>query len=65
MWSGFTKRGKKVCLLNPNEKGKKYCAELKSGNRQTNDGSPKVDTTGKLVKLTKEGRAFRSGYLQA
>lgn len=48
------KSGKKVVLLNPAEKGKRYARQLKSGF---------VSETGE--KLTKVDRAFRRGYLTA
>lgn len=59
------KKGKKVTLLNPSEKGKKFAFELKSGTPQTNNGLLKTDKNGKIRSLTKEQRAYRSGYLDA
>lgn len=56
--------GKEVILLNPAEKGRKYAAELSTGMRYTNDGNYKKDASGD-VGLSKEGRAYRSGYLDA
>ena len=47
-----TKTG--IILRNPSEKGKRYARQLKNG---------KVAETGKS--LSKEDRAFRSGYLTA
>lgn len=49
-----SKSGKKIVLLNPAEKGKRYSRQIKSG---------KVNETGK--KLKKTDIAFRLGYLQA
>ncbi|MCM1556217.1 MAG: hypothetical protein NC087_01645 [Anaeroplasma bactoclasticum] len=63
-WFGV-KKGKQVCLLNPNEKGKKYSTELKSNTKQTNAGTIKKDSTGKPLKLTEKERMFRVGYLNA
>ena len=56
--------GKERTLLNPAEKGRKYANELKTGIRKTNDGRYKPDKNGD-VGLTKEGRAYRAGYLDA
>ena len=60
-----TRRGKKVTLLNPAEKGRKYAAELKSGVRATNDHVVKRDKKGNKMRLTKSQRIWRSGYLSA
>lgn len=49
-----TKTGKKIVLLNPNEKAKRYARQLKIG---------KVRETGK--KLSTNDMAFRVGYLSA
>ena len=49
-----TKTGKKIILLNPNEKAKRYARQLKVG---------KVRETGK--KLSNSDRAFRVGYISA
>ena len=49
-----TRKGNKVVLRNPSEKGKRYARQLKSG---------KVQETGK--KLSNTDRAFRIGYLTA
>ena len=57
--------GRKFTALNPSGKGAKYAKELKDGKRVTNSGSPKLNVNGKQMSLTKEQRAFRSGYLQA
>ena len=54
-----TKKGKVITLLNPQEKRDKFYAELKLGEKITNDYEPKN------VKLTREERAYRSGYLAA
>ena len=58
-------RGKKFTLLNPAEKGKKAAKELKTGKRFTNDGQPKRGRNGQQLNVTKEGKAWRSGYLNA
>ena len=49
-----TKNNKKVVLLNPAEKGKRYARQMKDG---------KVKETGKELKPT--DYAFRAGYLAA
>lgn len=49
-----TKKGNKIVLRNPSEKGKRYARQLKSG---------KVQETGKTLSNT--DRAFRIGYLTA
>lgn len=62
----ISKGGKKITLLNPSEKGRKYADELRNGVRQRNDGLLKVDSVfGKPVRLTKAQRAYRAGYLDA
>ena len=53
-------KGEKRLVLNPNGKGGKAAYELKHGVRITNEGVVKKDKP-----LTKEGKAWRSGYLQA
>ena len=58
-------RGKLFTLLNPAEKGKKAAKELKTGKRYTNDGDPKYGRNGQQLKVTKTGKAWRSGYLKA
>ena len=58
-------RGKRFTLLNPAEKGKKAAKELRTGKRYTNDGEPKRGRNGQQLKLTKEGKAYRGGYLNA
>ena len=59
------KDGRKFTALNPSGKGAKYAKELKDGKRITNSGAPKLDDNGKQLGLTKQQRAYRSGYLQA
>ena len=60
-----SKKGKKVYLLNPSEKGRKYAAEMRHGKAITNNYRRKMDEkTGKQVVLTKEQMAYRAGYLQ-
>lgn len=53
-WFGKTKTGKKIVLLNPAEKGKRFARQMKNGC---------VSETGE--KITKDGMAFRAGYLTA
>lgn len=60
-----SKTGKTVTLLNPSEKGKKYATELKTGVKQTNAGVKKKDEKGKPIKLNKQSKAYRAGYLDA
>lgn len=57
--------GRKFALLTPHGKGAKYATELKENRRRTNDGLVKKDKNGKEQRLTKQQKAFRSGYLQA
>ena len=59
-----TKKGKTLRFLNPAEKARKFANELSTGIRKTNDGRYKADKNGD-VGLTKEGRAYRAGYLDA
>lgn len=59
------RRGKKVTLLNPAEKGRKYAAELKKGIHATNDHVVKKNKYGKPIRLTDTQKAYRSGYLTA
>lgn len=49
-----TKTGKKIILRNPAEKAKRYARQLKNGY---------VTETGE--KITKDGRAYRAGYLDS
>ena len=58
------KDGKQITLLNPSEKATKFANELATGIRKTNDGNYKPDKFGD-VGLSKEQRAYRSGYLDA
>lgn len=55
--------GKKTYLLNTHGKGIKFSRELKSNSRVTNSGRVKTDKNGNPKRLTKEQRAYRSGYL--
>lgn len=57
------KKGKEIILLNPSEKVRKASVELKYGVGITNDGIEKTDKKGNVKYLTKEQRAWRSGYL--
>lgn len=50
-------------LLNPAEKGLKYSIELKHGKALTNEGKRKLDKNGKQIRLTKEQKAYRAGWL--
>ena len=59
------KTGEVKVLLNPALKGRKYSAEMKKNVRYTNDGKLKVYENGKPMRLTKQGKAYRAGYLQA
>ena len=52
-------------LLNPSEKRDKFFKELKQGVKRTNDGKFKLTKDKKAMRLTKEERAYRSGYIQA
>ena len=51
--------------LSPAKKGKKAAHELKTGKRFCNDGEPKKGGNGQQLKVTKVGRAYRHGYLDA
>lgn len=51
--------------LSPKQKGQKAAAELRSGKRVTNDGLPKLGKNGHQLKVTKTGKAYRAGYLDA
>ena len=53
------KNGRRGFLLNPHEKGQKYAEELRQKKRMTNDMQLKDKP------LTKEGAAYRAGYLDA
>lgn len=55
--------GNVVTLLNPDEKSRKYAVEVKHGYAKTNRNETKRTKDGKGVKLTKEQRAYRAGYL--
>lgn len=60
-----TKKGNTIVLLNPAEKGAKFAKELRSKYRLTNDLNVKCDNDGVPLELSKEARAYRSGYLAA
>lgn len=60
-----TKKGKRVVLLNPAEKGQKAAAELKVGVKLTNDGQIKCDKRGNAIPLSDTEKAWRSGMLSA
>jgi len=56
------KNGKDVTLLNPSEKTLKYCVEMDTNQRVTNNGEVK-QVNGNTPALTKEQRAYRAGYI--
>ena len=56
--------GKRL-YLSPKRKGKKAAYELKTGKRYCNDGTPKRGKNGQHLKVSRTGRAYRSGYLDA
>ena len=63
-----TKNNKKITLLNPAEKGKKYAKELKNKKHYLNANgfrSLKKSDDGKEIKLTKAEASYRMGYLAA
>ena len=60
-----TRKGKRITLLNPAEKGRKAAAELRVGVHGTNDGQIKRDGNGNPIPLTDTEKAWRSGYLAA
>ena len=55
----------KFVRLSPKRKGKKAALELRTGKRFTNSKQPKRGKNGKQLTLTKTGRAYRAGYLDA
>lgn len=59
------KTGKTTTLLNQQGKIGKFSAELKSKERYTNDGKPKLDKDGNPTKLTDSQAAYRAGYIEA
>ena len=59
------KTGNVITLLTPAEKGRKYSAELRHNKRLTNSYTRKRGKNGKQLTLSKQARAYRSGYLQA
>lgn len=60
-----SKKGKRVVLLNPSEKADKFAKELKQNIKRTNEGKFKLNSKKKGIRLNKEERAYRSGYLAA
>ena len=60
-----TKSGKKVGLLNPVEKGRKFAIEVKHKRKLTNFGKRKKDVSGNYMRLTRVEQAYRAGYLDA
>lgn len=66
--SGVTvtfKDGTETTLLNPSGKATKYAFELGTNTRVTNAGVFKTDDNGNELSLSKEQRAYRSGYLDS
>lgn len=59
------RKGKRITLLNPAEKGRKFADELGNGIKLTNDGMLKMTSLGTPVRLTDTEKAYRSGYLAA
>ena len=59
------RKGKKVRLMNPNQKATKYAEELKNDLHYTNFGKVKTTKNGKPKRLNDNQKAWRSGYLQA
>lgn len=57
-----TRKGKTIVLLNPKEKSEKFVKELASNHRLTNDLKVKCDKDGVPLELSKEARAYRTGY---
>ena len=55
----------KFVRLSPKRKGKKAAHELRTGKRFTNSRKPKRGKNGKQLTLSKTGRAYRAGYLDA
>lgn len=55
----------KFIRLSPKRKGRKVAYELKTGKRYCNDGEPKRGKNGQHLKVSKMGRAYRAGYLDA
>lgn len=51
--------------LSPKRKGKKAAHELRTGKRFTNSGQPKRGKNGKQLTVSKAGRAYRAGYMDA
>ncbi len=51
--------------LTPKQKGQKVAQELRTGKRITNDGLPKMGKNGRQLSVTRLGRAYRAGYLDA
>lgn len=55
----------KFFRLSPSRKGKKAAYELRTGKRFANNGKPKRGKNGKQLTVSKTGRAYRAGYLDA
>ena len=60
-----TRKGKRIRLLTPDQKGAKAAVELKHGVMYTNMGEVKRDGQGNARKLNKVQRSYRAGYLNA
>ena len=56
-------KGGETTLLNTHGKGAKYAAELRNNQRYTNNGKRKIDKNGEIKPLTREQKAYRSGWL--
>lgn len=55
----------KFTRLSPKRKGRKAAYELRTGKRFTNSGQPKCGKNGKQLTVSKAGRAYRAGYMDA
>ena len=55
----------KFVRLSPKSKGRKAAYELRTGKRYTNNRKPKRGKNGKHLTVSKAGRAYRAGYLDA
>lgn len=63
-----SKKGNKITLLNPSEKGKKYAKELKNKKHYLNSNgfrTIKKDDNGNAKVLSKSEASYRMGYLAA
>ncbi len=60
-----TQKGKKITLLNPQEKRQKFFQERLTNTHLTNDMICKTDKAGNCKPLTDTEAAYRSGYERA